>query len=107
MDADEVRDASRLAAVAVRGLAARIQETHAGIAGRVFATVGPASAPVRAMHDAITGLTYGTVRLALGAGSVVAGHAVAGQHRGPHLEDSPAGRIALAILNGLHGDRVQ
>lgn len=106
MEAAEVRDASRLAAVAVRGLTTRIHETHGGIAGRVFAMVGPVGTPVRVAHDLISAVTYRSVRTALGVGAVAAVSAAAFRSSGRRLEDSPRGRIALGVLNGAHGDLV-
>ncbi len=107
MRADEVRDTSRLAAVAARAVTTRIHEVHAGIAGRVFAMVGPVSAPVRVTHDAIAAVSYGSVRTALGTGAVVAGRAAARYATGVRLDDSPPARVALAVLNGAHGDLLQ
>jgi pimeloyl-ACP methyl ester carboxylesterase len=104
MRAVEAQDLSRLVALTLRGATARVHQTHGGIAGRVFAAVGPAAAPVRRTHDAITGVTYAAVRGALGGGARVAGVAVAARASGRRLEDSPAARTALAILNGAHGD---
>ncbi len=65
---------------------------------------------MRAVHDAVTATTYGTVRLAhlavprLGARAAVA--TVTAPDR-PALGASPAGRLALGTLNGLWGDRVE
>ena len=107
MRADEVRGVSQLARLTLRGSTTRIHEFHQGIADRAFDAVGPAGAPVRAVHDAIAGLAYGSVRLALGAGARVVGGVAALRADGVPLDDARAGRAALAILNGAHGDLVQ
>ena len=107
MRGDEVRGVSALARLTLRGGTTRIHEFHQGIADRAFDAVGPVGAPVRAAHDAIAGLAYGSVRLALGAGARAAGAVAAVRADGTALGDAPAGRTALAILNGAHGDLVR
>ena len=107
MRADEVRGVSQLARVTLRGGTSRVFEMHRGIADRAFDAVGPAAAPVRAVHDAITGFTYATVRGALGGGARAAGVVAEFRASGRDLDTDRAGRVALAILNGAHGDLVQ
>ncbi|WP_211355026.1 lipase family alpha/beta hydrolase [Blastococcus colisei] len=98
---------SRLARLTLRGSTTRIHEVHRGIAGRAFGAVGPAAAPVRAVHDAIAEAAYASVGVALGAGARVAGEAAALRADGRELDDARAGRVTLAILNGAHGDLVR
>jgi pimeloyl-ACP methyl ester carboxylesterase len=107
MRADEVRGVAQLAGVTLRGGTTRVFEMHRGIADRAFDAVGPAGAPVRRVHDALTGLTYSTVRAALGVGARAAGAVAEYRASGHDLDIEPAGRVALAILNGAHGDLVQ
>src|SRR6478672_2066247 len=107
MRADEVRGVSQLAAVTLRGGTTRVFELHRGIADRAFGALGRAGAPVRVVHDAITGVTYSTVRAALGAGARAAGAVAELGAGGQDLETDRTGRVALAILNGAHGDLVQ
>jgi pimeloyl-ACP methyl ester carboxylesterase len=107
MRADEARGVSQLARVSLRGSTTRIHEFHQGIAGRVFAGVGPAGRPVQLVHDAVADLAYSGVRVALGAGARAAGEAAALRATGRELDAERAGRVALAILNGAHGDLVQ
>jgi hypothetical protein len=112
MHADEVQDLSHLLGVALGGVTSRVHELHGGIAGRVFAAVGPAGRPVQRTHDAISGLAYAAVRGGLHA-TALAGGALAARAVGRdtgtrrRLDDSPAARAALAVLNGVHGDLVQ
>jgi pimeloyl-ACP methyl ester carboxylesterase len=107
MRADEIRDTSKLARLTLRGSTTRIHEVHQGIAARAFRAVGPAGRPVQLIHDAIADLSYSGVRLALGAGARVAGEAAALRTGGAAADEAPAGRRALAILNGAHGDLVR
>jgi pimeloyl-ACP methyl ester carboxylesterase len=107
MRADEVRDLSQLARLTLRGGVTRIGEVQQGIADRAFRVVGPVGRPVQAVYDGVTGFTYGAVRLALGAGARAAGSAAALRASGIPVDDVPAGRRTLAILNGAHGDLVR
>lgn len=107
MRADEVDGVSELARLTLRGGATRIHEVHQGIADRAFRAVGPAGRPIQVVHDGITGFTYGAVRLVLGAGARAAGTGAAFRANGTSVEETPAGRRALAILNGAHGDLVR
>src|SRR3954471_15360123 len=104
MRADEARGIAELGRVTLRGSTTRVAELHRGIADRAFGAVGPAAAPVKAVHDTIAGLAYGSVRFALGAGARVAGGIAALGADGRTLDEGRAGRAALAILNGAHGD---
>jgi pimeloyl-ACP methyl ester carboxylesterase len=77
---------------------------HRGISDRAFDAVGPAGAPVRRVHDAITGFTYSSVRVALGVAARVVGGVASLRADGRDLDAGRAGRVALAVLNGAHGD---
>ena len=107
MRTDEVRDASELARLTLRGGTSRIHELHQGIAERAFRAVGPAGRPVQLIHDSVAGLSYSGVRAALGLGVRAAGTAAALRASGRELDAQPAGRVVQAVLNGAHGDLVQ
>jgi hypothetical protein len=107
MRTDEVTDASELARLTLRGSTTRIHELHQGIADRAFRAVGPVGRPVHQVHDAIAGVSYSGVRMALGLGARAAGGAAALRASGTDLDAGRAGRVALAILNGAHGDLVR
>src|SRR5687768_2838511 len=66
----ELRALGRLAAEELRHSVGGIGGLHRGIAGRVFwgveKGVGPAAAPVKAIHDAVSGGVYAAVRGAAG-----------------------------------------
>ena len=107
MRADEARGIGELTRLTLRGSTDRVAELHRGISDRVFGAIGPSAEPVRVVHDAIAGLAYGGVRAALGAGARVAGTVAAFGVDGRDLDADRSGRVALAVLNGAHGDVVQ
>jgi pimeloyl-ACP methyl ester carboxylesterase len=107
MRADEIDGLGRLARVTLRGGTDRIREVHQGIAGRVFAGIGPVGRPVQVAHDTLTGFGYSSVRLALGVGARAAGGLASLRADGRDWDAGRPGRVALAILNGAHGDLLQ
>src|SRR4051795_2273197 len=81
-----------------------VRDTHRAWAGRVYgamnrATKGKARG-VQLVHDGISSTIYGSIGVALSAGTV-AFRAAGSQGVGPRLDDSPRGRFARAALNGL------
>src|SRR3954452_4344878 len=107
MRADEAWAIGQLGRLTLRGSTTRVAELHRGIAERAFGAVGPSVAPVKGVHDAVAGLAYGGVRLGLGAGARLVGGLAALGASGRDLDDDAAGRVALAVLNGAHGDAVE
>ena len=107
MRADEVRGTARLAGLVMGGGARRIAEVHEGIAGRVFGALGPVAAPVRLVHDAISGLTHAVVETSLSTGARTVGLVAAVRASGTDADATAGARTAIAILNGMHGDLVQ
>ncbi|RBY86185.1 triacylglycerol lipase [Blastococcus sp. TF02A-26] len=106
MRRDEVLGLSELAGMGLGGFTRRVSEFQAGIAGRAFGVVGPVGAPFRVAYDAISGLAYGGVRFALGAGARAVGAVATVAADDRPLDGSPAGRRALGVLNGIYGDSV-
>jgi hypothetical protein len=104
---DEIAGAARLAGALVDTLTGPIQETHRGLAARVFGVLGPAGAPVRIVHDAVAGVAYGAVRGGGRLAGAAAGTALAiparGRDRRP-ISAHPLGAQALAFGSGLLGD---
>ncbi len=107
MRADEVHGAAELARLTLQGGTARVREVHQGIAGRVFRAVGPVGRPVQLWHDAVAGLSYAGVGLAVGLGARAVGHAAAVRASGRDLDEERRGRVVLGVLNGAHGDLLQ
>lgn len=111
MRPDEVRALGDLAGEAAAGIADQARDVHAGIARRVFGALrglGPAVAPVRVLHDAISAGAYAGARSL--AGAVVRGGATAVSltraPQAPSLADTVGGRVAVGALNGMWGDRL-
>ncbi len=107
MRTDEVHGATELARLTLRGTTRRVREVHQGIADRVFGAIGPVARPVQLWHDAVAGLSYTSVGLALGLGARAVGHAAAERASGRDLDEERRGRAVLGFLNGAHGDLVQ
>ncbi len=106
MRTDEVQGAAELARLTLRGGTTRVREVHQGVADRVFRAVGPAGRPVQLWHDAVAGLSYAGVGVALGLGARMAGRAAARRASGRDLDEERRGRVVLGVLNGAHGDLV-
>jgi pimeloyl-ACP methyl ester carboxylesterase len=103
---DELRALARLGFDELGSAVAGIGGVHKGIAQRVFRAVGPQGAPVRVVHDGISGGVYAGLKSAsgvLGAGA----DAVLARREGRTLSTDPRGALALAALNGLIGDRLE
>jgi pimeloyl-ACP methyl ester carboxylesterase len=103
---DELRALARLGFDELGAAVGGIGGVHRGISQRVFRAVGPQSAPVRVIHDGISGGVYAglkTASRALGAGA----DAAMSRRESPPLSTHPKGAQALAALNGLIGDRLE
>jgi pimeloyl-ACP methyl ester carboxylesterase len=106
MRSEEIVAAGELAGDALGGAATRIHDMHAGIADRVFGSIGPAAEPVRVVHDSIARGVYRAVRTASSA-LVRAGAAqlsVATPPDSPSIAETARGRLVTGALNGAHGD---
>ncbi len=107
------RDAGRFLGDALAGAARSIGHIHLSISGRTFDAIGPVAAPIRSLHDGLTGGVYAAVA---GAHAVVprAGALAAAMRSQRRSEDpvqegwSPQSRSArlLGALNGLKGDAI-
>jgi hypothetical protein len=108
MRRDELRALGDLAAEAAAGIAGQAGDVHAGIAQRVFGALGSPAAPARVLHDRIAAGAYGGTSFLCGAlvrgGAGAASLALGGDARS--ISDGPRGRLAVAALNGVVGDRL-
>src|SRR3954471_11448689 len=100
----EVRATGELAGAAVGGMARFIRDAHLGIAGRPFAALGILGAPVRVVHDRVSGIAYDLVYKALAAGPRALVRLTPGN--GVPAANSLRGSLALGALNGAVGDRL-
>src|SRR4051794_1342015 len=107
MRTTDIRAIGQLAGEALAANGALIRDTHAGIAGRPFGILGPAAAPVRVIHDGISGTVYrgvgaGMRALAAGATRLASLHADAA----PALESRTYASYGVSAVNALWGDRL-
>src|SRR4051794_29713699 len=100
----EVRATGELAGAAVGGGAKFIKEAHLGIASRPFGALGVLGAPVRAVHDRLSGVAYDLVYKALAAGPRALVRFTPGN--GIPAANTLRGSLALGALNGAVGDRL-
>jgi pimeloyl-ACP methyl ester carboxylesterase len=100
---------AELALEELGGFPGAIREMHLGIAGRAFRGVGPAAAPVKAIHDGISTRAYGALAAGTGLLARAAGRAVdqSGWGERVRLSGSPGGSAVIGALNGLIGDRLE
>lgn len=106
MKREEIAAFGELAGDAAGGLASQIHQMHSGIADRVWRAVGPASVPVRIVHDQVASRSYSAARqLTRG---LVRGGARALSARQPEnaesIERTVVGRAVVGALNGIWGD---
>jgi len=110
MTPDEARAAGRLAVGAVAGVVSLVERTHRGIAHRPFALTGPASAPIRVVHDGVSRLVYGAVRAGMLSAGVAASEVLtvaASLRRAEPVGSTVPGNVSLAAVNAAVGDRLQ
>lgn len=106
MRREEIAALGELAGEAAGSLASQIQQMHTGIAARVWRSVGPASIPVRIVHDRIADRGYSAARQ-LTRGLVTGGlRALSTTQReeADSLQRTVMGRAMVGALNGIWGD---
>ncbi len=109
MQPEEVTAIGDLTGAAVAGFANHIRDLHDGIATRVWKSVGPSATPVRVAHDRIATGVYGAVGRSLGGLARVGARAASARTPAdaPSLERSTVGRLAVGVVNGAFGDRLE
>jgi pimeloyl-ACP methyl ester carboxylesterase len=107
MRATEIRALGEVAAEGVTVLHDVVHGMHTGIAGRVFASVGPAARPVEVIHNAIAQAVYATIG-AVGQRVPEAVGALAATRLDDDtpIDQTPAAAEAIAALNGIYGDEL-
>jgi pimeloyl-ACP methyl ester carboxylesterase len=107
MRTTDIKAVGELAGEALAAGGALIRDTHTGIAGRPFGILGPAAAPVRVIHDGVSGAVYRGVgaglRALAGAGTRVAALQA---DEAPALESRTYASYGVSALNALWGDRL-
>ena len=88
---------------AFAGLVSRIEQVHQAIGGRTFGSIGPVSAPVRVIHDAIARNAYRMVGSTGSAAGALGG--AAASLLGASAQPSASGAV-LGVLNAVTGDRL-
>jgi pimeloyl-ACP methyl ester carboxylesterase len=105
----EIKAAGEIAGNVISGPAVLAMEMHKAAAGRAFDALGIIGAPVRLVHDGISGAAYASVRSVLRR-LPSRGGAAAARLAPPDatpLAESPLGGIALGALNGAVGDSLK
>ena len=86
-----------------------VRGMHAGIAGRVFGSIGPSAAPTRTIHNGLTRAIYSGVDLGIRGATHAAGAVAAelwGNDGDEALESRMRSAVAIAAVNGLYGDHL-
>ena len=110
MQRSDIRAVGDLAGEASSVLTTLVRDMHAGIAGRVFDSIGPSAAPTRTIHDGLTRAIYTGVDRGLRGATRVAGK-VAAEIWGNEADDALESRTdtvgaVLAAVNGIYGDEL-
>ena len=110
MQRSDIRAVGDLAGEATSVLTTLVRGMHAGIAGRIFDSVGPVAAPPRIIHDGLTRAIYTGVDRGLRGASRVAGM-VAAEIWGNEVDEALESRTdtvsaVLAAVNGIYGDEL-
>jgi pimeloyl-ACP methyl ester carboxylesterase len=104
----EIRSLSEIVAGSLAQPGQTARDVHTAVADRVFGILGALGAPVRSLHDAISGAAYRGVTTAIRTPVSAAGLLLA--DRSPEgstaIADSIAGGLALGAFNGIAGDRL-
>ncbi|BBX44982.1 permease [Mycobacterium cookii] len=110
MQRTDIRAVGDLAGEATSVLTALVRGMHAGIAGRVFDSIGPSATPTRTIHDGLTRAIYSGVDRGLRGATRAAG-IVAAEIWGDETHDALESRsdtvaAAIAAVNGIYGDEL-
>ena len=109
MQGRDIRAVGELAGEASTVVTTLVHDMHAGIARRVFRSIGPSSRPTQVIHDGIARSIYGAVdhglrRAARGGGALAS--RVWGFDDDPALDSSERVAAAIAAVNGICGDQL-
>jgi pimeloyl-ACP methyl ester carboxylesterase len=110
MQRSDIRAVGELAGEASSLVTTLVRGMHAGIAGRVFGSIGPTATPTRTIHDGLTHAIYRSVDRGIRGATRAAGM-VAAEIWGNEADEALEARIgsaaaAIAAVNGLYGDQL-
>jgi pimeloyl-ACP methyl ester carboxylesterase len=110
MQRSDIRAVGDLAGEASSVLTTLVRGMHAGIAGRVFDSIGPSAKPTRTIHDGLTQAIYSGVDRGLRGATRAAG-VIAAELWGNEADDALDSRTdsvaaAIAAVNGIYGDEL-
>jgi pimeloyl-ACP methyl ester carboxylesterase len=109
MQHSDIRAVGDLAGEASSVVTTLVRGMHAGIADRVFGSIGPQATSTRIIHDGLTRAIYSGVDRGIRRASNAVG-AVASEIWGDDgdeaLESRPGAAEAIAAVNGLYGDQL-
>jgi pimeloyl-ACP methyl ester carboxylesterase len=109
MQRSDIRAVGHLAGEASSMVTTLVRGMHAGIAGRVFDSIGSPAAPTRLIHDGLTRAIYGGVDRSIRGATLAAGAAAAelwGDDSDEALESRTTSAAVLAAVNGIYGDEL-
>ena len=110
MQRSDIRAVGELAGEASSVLTSLVRGMHAGIASRVFSSIGPSAAPTRAIHDGLTQAIYASVDRGMRGATHAAGALAAeiwGDEAAEALESrTSSAAAAIAAVNGLYGHQL-
>ncbi len=110
MQRSDIRALGDVAGEASSVLTTLVRGMHAGIAGRVFGSIGPTATPTRVIHDGLTRAIYTGVDRGLRGATHAAG-IVAAEIWSDETDDALDSRddsvaAAIAVVNGIYGDEL-
>ena len=107
VERNEVGAAAQLLAHLVDVLSGPVQGTHRAIAGTVFRILGRAAVPVKVVHNAISDVSYGGVRVGVHAAADLVGgvsQTLPPERVSHAVTATAAGSVLVGAVNGLLGD---
>ena len=110
MQRSDIRAVGDLAGEASSVVTTLVRGMHAGIASRVFGSIGPSATPTRAIHDGLTRAIYAGVDRGMRGATHAAG-ALAAEIWGDEADEALESRTssaaaAIAAVNGLYGHQL-
>jgi pimeloyl-ACP methyl ester carboxylesterase len=109
MQRSDIRAVGDLAGEVSSMVTTLVRGMHAGIAGRVFGSIGPSAAPTSTIHDGLTRAIYSSVDRSLRGVTHAVGTVAAeiwGDDGHEALESRNGPAAAIAAVNGIYGDEL-